>query len=153
MPEKKTTKGPARTAPARPARKAATRRAATRADFGKSIDSFFKKQREPYRTILVELRELIEAAAPDVESSIKWGMPHFAIGGKPYAALGAHKAHVNLILWGPSNAYKDPSGRLSGASSKLGRHLKIASLAELEPRNEIRGWLDTCAHLARTKAA
>jgi hypothetical protein len=120
-----------------------------RADFGTAIDSFFTKQPEPQRTIAIELRKLIEAAAPDATSAIKWGMPQWQLDGKMFVAIGVHKAHVNLILWGPPNAYKDPNGRLTG-ESKMGRHLKLTTVAEL-PRKDVQSWLATCAHLVRTK--
>lgn len=120
-----------------------------RADFGKPIDTFFDKQPGPLRSVLLELRKLVQAAAPDATSSIKWGMPFFEIGGKMFVALGAHKAHVNLILAGPPGAFKDPEGKLTG-EGKTGRHLKLTSLADL-PKAEVKGWLATAAHLARTK--
>src|SRR5688572_6283378 len=60
----------------------------SRTDFGKSIDSFFDKQPPALREVLVELRKLVEAAAPDATSSIKWGMPFFQIGDKMFVALG-----------------------------------------------------------------
>lgn len=120
-----------------------------RADFGKPIDTFFDKHPAPLRTVLVELRKLVQAAAPDATSSIKWGMPFFEIGGKMFVALGAHKAHVNLILAGPPGAFEDPTGKLTG-EAKGGRHLKLTSVADL-PTNEVKGWLATAAHLARTK--
>jgi hypothetical protein len=120
-----------------------------RADFGRPIDSFFDKQAPALRAVLVELRRLVEAAAPDATSSIKWGMPFFQIDGKMFVALGAHKAHVNLILSGPPGAFKDPSGRLTG-EGKTGRHLKLANVSELR-RDEVRNWLATAAHLARRR--
>jgi hypothetical protein len=92
---------------------------------------------------------LIEGVAPDAESSIKWGMPFFTVGGAMMCALGAHKSHVNLILSGPPGAFADPEGRLSG-EGKTGRHLKVTSLDDL-PRDAVRGWLKTAANLARKK--
>ncbi len=89
----------------------------------------------------------MEEAAPDAESSIKWGMPFFTLGGTMMCALGAHRAHVNLILAGPPDAFADPGGLLSG-EARGGRHLKLTSLDEL-PRAEVRGWLRTAAKLAR----
>lgn len=136
----------ARTAKAAPAK---SMRPAPRADYGSAIDSFFTRHPEPLRSIAIELRKLIEASAPEATSAIKWGMPQWTIDGKMFTAIGVHKAHVNLILWGPPNAYKDPNGRLTG-ESKMGRHLKITTLDEL-PRNEVKAWLETCAHLVRTK--
>jgi len=124
-----------------------TKAAAPRADFGKPIDDFFKQQPASLRPILEALRALVEAVAPDAQSSIKWGMPFFSINGTMMCALGGHKAHVNLVLSGPATAFADPDGRLEGAG-KTGRHLKLRTLDEL-PRAAVRGWLRTAAKLAR----
>jgi hypothetical protein len=118
-----------------------------RADFGAPIEGFFRKQPAPLRPILDELRTLIQEAAPDATSSLKWGMPFFSIGDAMMCALGGHKSHVNLILSGPPGTYADPEGRLSG-EGKTGRHLKLTSLDEL-PRASVQGWLRTAAELAR----
>jgi hypothetical protein len=160
MPAKSVKSKPARTSRTKtPARKVtakvkapappAAKKYGARADLGKPIDTFFDKQPGPLRAILVALRELVESVAPDATSSIKWGMPFYELGGKMFVALGAHKSHVNLILAGPPGAFKDPSGRLTG-EGKTGRHLKLADISEVK-RDEIRGWLETAAHLARTR--
>jgi hypothetical protein len=128
--------------------KTARKKPGTRADLGKPIDGFFARQPAALRPILVELRAMIEDVAPDAASSIKWGMPFFTIGGNTMCALGAHKAHVNLILSGPPGTYADPDDRLSG-DGKTGRHLKLTKLEDL-PRTAVRGWLRTAAKLARS---
>jgi hypothetical protein len=140
---------PARTTPARRAPSRAGSRVGPRKDFGKPIDTFFDKQPPALRSILVELRNVVEAAAPDATSSIKWGMPFYELGGHMFAALGAHKAHVNLILWGPPMAFKDPKGRLTG-DGKMGRHLKLTDIAEL-PRADVKRWVKTAVDLARSR--
>jgi hypothetical protein len=129
------------------AKKAVAKKPAPRADLGKPIDGFFAKQPAHLRAILVELRAMVEAAAPDAASSIKWGMPFFTLDGATMCALGAHKSHVNLIMSGPPGTYADPEGRLSG-DGKTGRHLKLTSLDEL-PREAVRAWLRTAAKQAR----
>ena len=134
-----------------PAKKAASRAkmVTRRSDYGAPIDGFFAKQPPELRAVLVELRTLVEEAAPDATASIKWGMPVYTLNGKMMSALGAHKAHVNLILAGPSGTFKDPDGILSG-ESKLGRHLKLRSVDE-SPRAAVRGWLKAAAQAARKK--
>ena len=122
-------------------------RPARRADFGAPTDAFFERQPPHLRAILEELRRLVEEAAPDADSSIKWGIPVYTVGGAMMCALGGHRAHVNLILPGPPGTYADPEGRLSG-EGKTGRHLKVAALADL-PREAVRTWLSTAAQLAR----
>jgi hypothetical protein len=134
--------------PAR-ARRSAARRATTRPDYGQPIEGFFARQPAHLRAILEALRALVEAAAPDATSSIKWGMPFYCVEDRMFCALGAHRSHVNLILWGPPGAFADPAGRLAGAG-RTGRHLKLAALDEL-PRAAVRGWLRTAAGLARRR--
>jgi hypothetical protein len=120
-----------------------------RADLGAPIDGFFKKQPPPLRSVLLELRKIIESEVPDAESAIKWGNPFFTVNGKMMAALTSHKAHVNLMIAGPPNAFADPHRRLTG-EGKTGRHLKLSSLDEL-PRNEVRSWVKTAAKIARAR--
>ena len=121
--------------------------AAKRADLGAPIGGFFAKQPAHLRPILAELRRLVDEAAPDATSSLKWGMPFYEIGGNTYCALAGFKAHVNLILPGAPGTYADPDGLLAG-EGKTGQHLKLRSLAEL-PRGKVRGWLRTAAARAR----
>ena len=123
----------------------------SRADLGAPIDAFFTRQPPHLRAILEALRALVEEAAPDARSSIKWGMPFFGIGREMMCALAAFKAHVNLILAGPSGTFEDPEALLEG-EGKTGRHLKLRALDEL-PREAVRGWLRAAASIARAKGA
>lgn len=122
---------------------------APRADFGAPVDGFFERQPAHLRSILEALRKIVDETVPEATSSIKWGMPFYELNGKMMCALGAHKAHVNLILSGPGEAFADPDGLLTG-DGKLGRHLKLTSLDEL-PRARVKSWVQTAAKLARAK--
>jgi hypothetical protein len=129
-------------------RAAKNKKATVRADLGAPIDGFFRKQPGALRSILDALRTLVEQAAPDATSSLKWGMPFFAVGGHMVCAFGGHKAHVNLILPGPPGTFADSEGMLVG-DGKTGRRLVIKTLAEL-PRDAVRGWLRTAVARARS---
>jgi len=120
-----------------------------RADLGKPIEGFFGRQPPELRAILEALRAEVARAAPDATSAIKWGMPFFSVDGEMVCALGAHKAHVNLILPGKPGTFDDPEGRLEG-EGKTGKHLKLRTLAEL-PRASVRTWLAKAAAAARAK--
>jgi hypothetical protein len=154
MPAKKKKSAKVRTtkksaAKKRPAKTSAARSMPkSRADFGAPIDGFLVKQPPHLRAILDALRALVEEAAPDSESSLKWGMPFYSIGGQMMCGTPAHKAHVNLILAGPPGAFGDPERILSG-ESKMGRHLKLTSVDDLPPKPTLRRWLATAAKLAR----
>lgn len=119
-----------------------------RADFGSPVDAFFAKQPPALRAVVDALRALVKEAAPEAESSLKWGMPFYTLNGEMFCALGGHKAHVNLILPGPPGTYRDPDGRLEG-EGKTGKHLKVRSVDDL-PKAAVRAWLRTAAARART---
>jgi hypothetical protein len=141
-------------APSRPARprkraapgKAPPRLATRRTDFGAPIDGFLARQPAHLRVILEALRALVEEEVPEAVASLKWGMPCFTLDGVMMCMLGAHKAHVNLVLVGRASLFVDPAGRLEGEGG--GRHLKLTSLAGL-PRAAVRSWLRTSADWAR----
>ena len=133
---------------AKRASKPAPKRYSSRSDLGAPVDGFFARQPPALRPVLDELRALVEEAAPEASSSIKWGMPFYSIGDNMMCALAGHKAHVNLILPGPPGTYDDPDGRLEGGGT-TGKHLKLRSLDEL-PRPTVRGWLRTAATRARS---
>ena len=130
--------------------KAAARTAPRRADYGLPIDGFFAKQPPHLRAILEALRELIDEAAPDAQSSLKWGMPLYTIGGAMMCGLGGHKSHVNLILVGSPGAFIDPDRLLSG-KGRGSRHLQLRTMEAL-PRAAVRKWLHAAARDARKQA-
>jgi hypothetical protein len=130
-------------------RKAAAKKPAPRADLGAPIDGFFDKQPANLRAILEPLRALIDEVAPEAESAIKWGMPFYTLDGATLCALGAHNAHVNLILSGPPGTFDDPHGKLVG-DGKTGKHLKLTHADQIVPR-EVRAWLKQAIAHARGK--
>ncbi|MET0386177.1 MAG: DUF1801 domain-containing protein [Polyangiales bacterium] len=123
------------------------RRPAPRADYGGPVDAFYAKQPLALQPLLLALRKLVEQAAPDATSSLKWGMPFYEIDGELVCAIGGHKAHVNLILPGPPGTYADPDDQLIG-DGKTGRRLQLRSLDEL-PIASVRDWLRTAVARVR----
>lgn len=121
------------------AKRTVARKAPTRADLGAPIDGFFAKQPAELRAILEALRVLVEKAAPKAVSALKWGMPFYELNGQMLCALTAHKAHVNLLMVGPTKEFVDPDKRLSG-KGKVSRQLKLTHVDQI-PRAEVRKWL------------
>jgi hypothetical protein len=103
------------------------------------------------RAILDELLALILEAAPDAQSSIKWGNAFFTLDGRMMCALTAHKAHVNLVLSGPAETFSDTEHRLTG-TTEAGRHLRLTDVSEI-PRDAVLNWVHTAADLAKNKPA
>jgi hypothetical protein len=134
----------------KPAAKPLAEKWGRRADLGAPVDGFFARQTPELRAILEALRHEITRAAPGAVAAIKWGMPMYTLDGVMMCALGAHKAHVNLILAGPPGTFADPDGLLEG-DGKTGKHLKLRALADV-PRAAVRAWLKTAAKTAEKTA-
>ena len=99
--------------------------------------------------ILTHLRALVHATFPDVEETIKWGMPHFMLGGKNIAGMAAFKAHCAFMIHG--------DGRQGDA---MGQYGKIAALTDLpsdadltEKLREARARIDTAGTALKKKPA
>ena len=86
------------------------------------IDAAIEQAAPFARPILRHLRELVHTALPGVGETIKWGMPHFMLGGKNIAGMAAFKAHTAFVIHG--------EGRQGDA---MGQYGKIARLEDLPP--------------------
>ncbi|NIJ06579.1 uncharacterized protein YdeI (YjbR/CyaY-like superfamily) [Sphingomonas vulcanisoli] len=87
------------------------------------IDAFIAKAQPFAQPILRQVRKAMHAALPDVEEAIKWGMPFFLIGGRPFANMAAFKAHAAFGFWkGPR------TGKEADAMGQYGRLTKVEDL-------------------------
>lgn len=54
-------------------------------------DNFFLQQKEPFKSCLLALREIILSQDKDVSAAWKYGMPFFCFKGKMFCYLWVHK--------------------------------------------------------------
>lgn len=92
------------------------------------VDAYIANVAEFARPILEHVRVLAHKALPDLEETLKWGVPHFTVGGKNAVGMAAFKAHAAVIVHG-----EDAAGEGMG---NLG---KIASRDELPADEELIG--------------
>ena len=76
-----------------------------------------------------QLHGLVQAAAPESDSAIKWAQPVYSSGG-PFAYFKAFKKHINFGFWRGAEL-EDPAGLLTGDGEKM-RHTKISSLEDIQ---------------------
>jgi uncharacterized protein YdeI (YjbR/CyaY-like superfamily) len=96
------------------------------------IDAYIEAAAEFARPILQRLRKDIHAACPDIEETIKWGMPSFTRGGRILCHMAAFKQHCAFGFWNAAAA---------GAAEKgnaMGQYGRIATLSDLPPAKELR---------------
>jgi len=101
----------------------------------KRIDAYIAKSQPFAQPILKKLRGLIHTANPQVEETMKWGMPFFDYKG-PYCNMAAFKQHAVLRFW-KYQLIQDSKGYMQNLSSKGGTAMgnlgRITSLKDLPP--------------------
>lgn len=90
------------------------------------IDDYIAKAAPFAQPILTHVRALVHQALPEAQETIKWGMPHFMVGGKNVIGLAAFKAHASVVIH-----HEERTGEGMGALGKL------ESLADLPPDAEL----------------
>ena len=60
------------------------------------VDAYIERAAPFARPLLERLRRDLHAASPDLEESIRWGMPAFLHGGRLVAMFAAFKAHASF---------------------------------------------------------
>lgn len=101
----------------------------------KRIDAYIAKSEDFAKPILNHLRELVHKACPDVEETIKWGMPFFDYKGS-FCSMASFKEHAVFGFW-KDVLIKDPTGYFKKRANKGGEAMgnlgKITSLKDLPP--------------------
>jgi len=90
------------------------------------VDAYIAARQAFAQPILTHLRALIHKHAPGAEETLKWGVPHFVLGGQNLAGMAAFKDHATFGFWRDEEVTGSP--RNKGAMGSMGR---LASLADL----------------------
>lgn len=101
----------------------------------KRIDAYLAKSADFAKPVLTHLRKHIHKTCPEVEETIKWGMPAFEYKG-PFMGFAAFKKHCSVFFW--KAALMKDSRILMGKETKssMGNLGKISSIEDL-PRDSI----------------
>ncbi len=106
------------------------------------VDAYIAKAQPFAQPILTHLRELLHGACPDVEETIKWGMPMFMYHGI-LAGMAAFKAHAAFGFW-KGGLITDTAEKSREAMWQFG---KITSLKDLPGKRELRSLVKTAMKL------
>ncbi len=100
------------------------------------IDLYIYNAADFARPILLHLRELVHAACPDVQETIKWSFASFDYKG-PMCSMASFKQHCAFGFW-KASLMKDKS-LVSNAESEsaMGHYGKITSLKDLPSDKKI----------------
>jgi uncharacterized protein YdeI (YjbR/CyaY-like superfamily) len=92
------------------------------------VDAYIAKAQPFAQPILTHLRELVHGHAPGVEETLKWGVPHFTLGGQNLAGMAAFKEHATFGFWRDEEVTGSP--RDTGAMGSMGRLTTLADLPD-----------------------
>src|SRR5215212_7332153 len=100
------------------------------------IDAYIADSADFARPILTHLREVVHAACPDVEETVKWGFPHFMYKGI-LCSMASFKQHCAFGFW-KGRLVVDAEDRSADAMGQFGR---IASLTDLPSKQVLAAYV------------
>ena len=105
------------------------------------IDAYIAASPAFAQPILTHLRDIVHAACPEVEETMKWSRPHFQYQGM-LCQISAFKEHCAMGFW--KGALLFPELTEKEAMGHLGR---ITSLKDLPPKKVIAGYVKQAMRL------
>ncbi len=103
------------------------------------VDAYIEKAADFAKPVLKHLRKLIHEANPEVEETIKWGMPSFDYKG-PFCSFAAFKQHAVFGFW-KGTLIKDPKNYLQERANQGGEAMgnlgRITGIKDLPPDKAI----------------
>jgi uncharacterized protein YdeI (YjbR/CyaY-like superfamily) len=100
------------------------------------VDAYIAKSAEFARPILEHLREVVHAACPEAEETMKWSFPHFDYKGM-LCSMAAFKEHCSFGFW-KSELVLEKGGADEKAMGQFGR---ITGLADLPSKKVLTGYI------------
>ena len=106
------------------------------------IDAYIERAAPFAQPILSHVRDLVHEACPQVEETVKWGMPTFVHAGGILCGMAAFKQHASFGYWKHALVVGE-GGQADGAPGDdrprdgMGSYGKLASLDDLPPRKTL----------------
>jgi len=105
------------------------------------IDAYIAKSADFAKPILVHLRKLVHEECPQVEETVKWGMPSFEHRGI-LCGMAAFKQHCAFSFWKHALVVEGKQER-----DGMGSFGKMTSMADLPSDAQLRTWLKRAVKL------
>src|SRR5215207_308230 len=107
------------------------------------IDAYIADSADFARPILTHLREVVHAACPDVEETMKWAFPHFMYKGM-LCSMASFKQHCAFGFW-KGSLIVDREGR--SAEEAMGQFGRITALSDLPSTKVLTGYVKEAMRL------
>ena len=111
-----------------------------------SIDEYIAGLGGDWRSeTFARLREIVDTAAPEASSTIKWAQPVWDTNG-PFAYVKAFRSSVNIGFW-RGTQLDDPAGILDGEGERM-KHLTLRE-GDPIPADELAAFVRQAVELNR----
>ncbi len=101
------------------------------------VDAYIAKSGDFARPILTHLRDVVHAACPEVEETMKWSFPHFMYKGM-LCSMVAFKEHCAFGFWKSSLIVGKGRDDVEKAMGQFGR---ITALTDLPSKKILSGYV------------
>jgi uncharacterized protein YdeI (YjbR/CyaY-like superfamily) len=106
------------------------------------IDAYIAKSGDFARPILAHLREVVHAACPEVEETMKWSFPHFQYKGM-LCSMAAFKEHCAFGFWKSSLVL----GEGNDSAEAMGQFGRLSRLSDLPSKKVLTGYIKKAMEL------
>ena len=119
------------------------------------VDAYIAKAAPFAQPILEHVREVVHDACPDVEETIKWGMPSFMYGGGILCGMAAFKAHASFGFWKHALVVGEGAAGEAVERVGMGSFGKLVAVRDLPAKKQLVAYVKKAAALNAqgTKAA
>jgi uncharacterized protein YdeI (YjbR/CyaY-like superfamily) len=112
------------------------------------VDAYIARQADFARPILEHARAAVHEACPEVEETIKWGMPSFVHAGRILAGMAAFKRHASFGYWQHALVVGEGGEEEERPREGMGSYGRLSSVADLPPRRTLLAHIRKAAKLA-----
>ena len=102
----------------------------------KRVDAYIAGSADFAKPILTHIREVVHEACPEVEETIKWGMPHFDYKGI-MCAMAGFKHHCTFGFWKGSLVLGADRKDVDG----MGQFGRLEKVSDLPPKKGLIGYI------------
>ena len=95
----------------------------------KRVDAYIGRSADFAKPILTHIRSVVHEACPEVEETIKWGVPHFDYKGM-MCGMAAFKHHCTFGFWKGALA----PGAEKKDAGEMGRFARLEKVSDLPRR-------------------
>jgi hypothetical protein len=97
------------------------------------VDAYIARAAPFAQPILAHVRAVVHEGCPDVEETIKWGMPSFTRGGRILCGMAAFKAHASFGFWRHAQVMGEGDAERVG----MGSFGRLVSVRDLPPKKTL----------------